>query len=247
MKANPIDIPTDSRARVVSRFWSKVDRGDGSGCWRWQASKNSKGYGRFYASASLPRVSAHRFALALATEDDRPDLQALHSCHNPSCCNPAHLRWGTNAENQQDSVRAGTSAGKRNLMAYHRACAAGEVEDQRGRPRTNDAAYSAETARRLGAGEPLEDVSRELGMPPRAVMSAVRRAAKARGEAAPQVRSKYKSRPGRGSRAFTDEQADLMWAAHHFGDVAVVDLCDAFELGWSQVGKAISAAENRHG
>lgn len=27
---------------------------------------------------------------------------ALHSCDNPPCCNPRHLRWGTNAENVRD-------------------------------------------------------------------------------------------------------------------------------------------------
>jgi hypothetical protein len=31
-------------------------------------------------------------------------MLALHSCDNPSCCNPAHLRPGTQSENVRDMV-----------------------------------------------------------------------------------------------------------------------------------------------
>lgn len=44
----------------------------------------------------------------------RPEgASALHSCDNPGCVNPAHLRWGTQAENIQDRVSR-----KRNGAAY---------------------------------------------------------------------------------------------------------------------------------
>ena len=32
-----------------------------------------------------------------------PDLCALHSCDNPPCCNPTHLRWGTISENTREA------------------------------------------------------------------------------------------------------------------------------------------------
>ena len=32
---------------------------------------------------------------------------ALHSCDNPACFLPAHLRWGTHSENMQDKALRG--------------------------------------------------------------------------------------------------------------------------------------------
>jgi hypothetical protein len=38
-----------------------------------------------------------------------PKHQAAHSCGNAWCCNGAHLRWATPAENLADKVRHGTA------------------------------------------------------------------------------------------------------------------------------------------
>jgi hypothetical protein len=80
------------------RFWEMVCQGQS--CWEWQGCKDSNGYGRVMLNGVRKR--AHRYALIFSTGCDRPELEALHSCDNPGCCNPAHLRWGSHKENMAD-------------------------------------------------------------------------------------------------------------------------------------------------
>ncbi len=58
--------------------------------------------------AATPRYEyAARVAFNLGTGQDIPQgLKVLHSCDHPICCNPAHLRLGTQKDNALDrSVR----------------------------------------------------------------------------------------------------------------------------------------------
>ena len=64
-----------------------------------------RGYGTFIARPGV-MYSAHRFAYEMAngiSEDET--LHVLHSCDNPSCVNPKHLRLGTIKENMRDVHR----------------------------------------------------------------------------------------------------------------------------------------------
>lgn len=84
---------------VLERFWSRVDKGDGSGCWNWTAAKD-RGYGRFSLGAGRASVRAHRVSYVLAYGDLAEGYDALdHECRNPSCVRPDHLSLVTHAEN----------------------------------------------------------------------------------------------------------------------------------------------------
>ena len=103
--------------RLVRRFWSKTTRRAVNSrkrdCWEWQGSKDEKGYGHYWLPG-VGNVAAHRVALALALGRWSPSsLMVLHSCDNPSCVNPAHLREGTAAENQEDILKRGRHASQR--------------------------------------------------------------------------------------------------------------------------------------
>lgn len=101
----------------ISRFWVKVDK-DGpihpynpslGKCWVWMSGINNKGYGAFDTNHSGVRKThlVHRISFTLSNGPINDGMKILHSCDNPPCCNPAHLREGTQAENMQESASRG--------------------------------------------------------------------------------------------------------------------------------------------
>lgn len=86
----------------MERFWSKVSVLSDDECWEWTRQRNAKGYGVFWANGK--NVPAHNFALSLSCERIEGKRSAIHSCDNPPCCNPAHLRWGDHQDNSDDKV-----------------------------------------------------------------------------------------------------------------------------------------------
>lgn len=70
---------------------------------RWRNSKTSRGYGSArFDGAGMP---SHRIAFML-TYGYLPPV-VMHACDNPACCNPAHLRGGTQQDNIADMDRKG--------------------------------------------------------------------------------------------------------------------------------------------
>ena len=89
----------------ASAFWSHVADRRPSACWPWTAGRTGSGYGCLHYGGKL--VYAHRLAYELAHGELLPGQVVRHTCHNPLCVNPAHLKAGTHADNMQDMARAG--------------------------------------------------------------------------------------------------------------------------------------------
>lgn len=90
------------------RFEKQVKKTDG--CWLWMGGKDKSGYGIFKGEVGGVLFSrAHRYSYAYHTGDLLVGMQALHSCDNPTCVNPAHLSSGTNADNMRDKAQKGRS------------------------------------------------------------------------------------------------------------------------------------------
>lgn len=77
--------------------------GDTEKCWEWTRSLN-KSDGRPYFTVDGVKKPAYVWVLELVTGEQANGRSALHSCDNPTCCNPHHLRWGTHEENMADMV-----------------------------------------------------------------------------------------------------------------------------------------------
>ena len=91
---------------LEDRLWEKIAKKGSSDCWLWQGGQGGKGYGviRKWNGTKWVNSYAHREVLQLCAGDPPvPDAHALHSCDNPSCCNPAHLSCGTNSQNRKEA------------------------------------------------------------------------------------------------------------------------------------------------
>lgn len=95
---------------LAERFWENVGKPDERGCRPWLRYVNPRnGYGQ----VSLAKADAEWFGSRIATapvvactlaHGSRPDgMQVLHSCDVRLCCEPSHLRWGTQAENNAEA------------------------------------------------------------------------------------------------------------------------------------------------
>lgn len=92
----------------ISRFHKYVIPVTESGCWLWNGSINTWGYGQFWHKCK--NIPAHRFAFSHYCGAVPKGMVVMHKCDVRSCVNPNHLRLGTYADNSTDMVNKGRQA-----------------------------------------------------------------------------------------------------------------------------------------
>lgn len=79
-------------------------------CRLWTGAKNPDGYGmrRVKAGDKWVARGVHRLACIEAHGPPPPGKpEAMHTCDNPACYEPSHLRWGSRHDNMGDAARKG--------------------------------------------------------------------------------------------------------------------------------------------
>ena len=138
----------------ASRFWSNVNVRSDDECWPWKSKIKPRADGRpTYATTSCRidgqtyTVRAHRVAFALTCGPIGEGVDVLHSCDNPVCCNPRHLRGGSDLDNSRDKY----SRGRGVLGQRHGLCKL--TADQ-----------VLEIRRRRACGEKITHLAKEFGV-----------------------------------------------------------------------------------
>lgn len=112
-RAGTYDTPEGRRPDGMSVhdwFMSKVDKGDGTGCWVWTGAVNKGrfGYGMFHDRETRKKIWAHHFLVppvpSIAEAGEKMEYD--HLCRNVLCVRPEHLELVTSVENKRRAREA---------------------------------------------------------------------------------------------------------------------------------------------
>lgn len=110
-----------NRGDAVERFWLCVDKGPG--CWLWNRSTDTDGYGLFTTTHGEfgfqgRQSRASRVSWVIHNGPIPEKMCVLHEYDNPTCIKPTHLFLGTHKQNMEDAShkkrfdRAGSKNGR---------------------------------------------------------------------------------------------------------------------------------------
>lgn len=96
-----------TRDKWIAGFWRRVLRGGAKACWPWLGTLKD-GYGQLKREDGQTNIYAHRASLEIKFNRRIPEhLVVMHTCDNPRCVNPHHLRVATQRDNVLDMHRKG--------------------------------------------------------------------------------------------------------------------------------------------
>lgn len=78
---------------------------DDNQCWIWQGFKDRDGYGRMRLNGK--ERFTHRISYEAWVAPLVDGLVIMHTCDKPACCNPEHLKQGTQGDNNRDCAAKG--------------------------------------------------------------------------------------------------------------------------------------------
>lgn len=97
--------PCSRKARMrpaLDRFFARVVIDPETGCWLWQGTRNSLGYGQIAEPKGRSRMQfAYRWIWEYVNGPVPDGLELDHLCRTPACCYPAHLEPVTHQENMR--------------------------------------------------------------------------------------------------------------------------------------------------
>lgn len=97
-----------TRDQWIKGFWKRVLKLGARQCWEWQGHRVDGTYGQLKREDNKTNVYAHRASVEIHRGFPVPgSLKVLHTCDNPPCVNPAHLRVGTQRDNVLDMYSKG--------------------------------------------------------------------------------------------------------------------------------------------
>jgi hypothetical protein len=147
----------DWNRRPKVKFLRRVMEDNENGCWNWTGKTNKKGYALADGVVTGDYLG-HRTSYRLYKGDIPDGLYVLHKCNNRRCVNPDHLYAGTQFQNMQDSIRAGTHVSMRKgFMSNHKLTEVMVIDARR----------------RFAAGESQPSIAADMGVHKSTILNAV--------------------------------------------------------------------------
>jgi hypothetical protein len=117
-----------ARQAILSTVCKVRRRRGMTSCWEWCAGKDGRGYG--WLTFERKKQHAHRLAYRAWRGEIPEGMLVLHECDVPACCNPDHLKVGTQSDNMRDRIARGRYPRR---VPKLRAIARAKARDSKGR------------------------------------------------------------------------------------------------------------------